>query len=271
MVHARCLRGRHAILMTDHYCVTNDMLFVGRADRPKPCLREGFHWDCANPATCRGCMPQEAAVGHLCGTCWEKAQDAVGRAANLIVHLRSVEKMGQAIGERVDTTMEKRLILPETWMAADELMDALGARPIPSTATIDDAFVLARAAVAAWSDLEAHVSTVRGATQAVVLVKRMQTALKRWPESEVELRPIPHVLCPICHELNLIRRAPLEFEDEIRVECSTKLGYDESLGYDCRYRREWFDWLEFHAPIIEHIFKEQDRADRARRREERVA
>lgn len=259
--------------MPDHDCVTNDLLFIGRADRPRACVQRGVHWaSCPDPEACRGCVPREAAVGHLCRACWEKAQDAVGRVENLIVHLRSVEKMGQAVGERVDTTMEKRLILPETWMAADELMDALGARPIPSTAIIDEAFVLARDAVAAWADLEAVVGTVRGATQAVVLVKRMQTALKRWPESEVEMRPIPHVLCPICQELHLWRRAPLEFEDEIRVECGTLLGYEAGLGYDrCGYRREWFDWLDFHAPIIEHIFKEQDRADRAQRREERVA
>jgi len=217
-------------------------------------------------------VPRDAEVGYLCRVCWAKVQDALSRVENLIVHLRSIEKMAQAVGERVDTTMEKRLILPETWMTADGLMEALGARAIPSTATIDDAFVLAKRAVALWADAESIVQTREGAKRAVVLVKRMQTALKRWPDSEVEYRHIPHVLCPTCRETSLWRRAPLEFEDEIRVECGTLLGYEPGLGYDrCEYRRDWFDWLDFHAPIIDQLFKEQDRADRARRREEAAA
>jgi hypothetical protein len=204
--------------------------------------------------------------------CWAKTQDALSRVENLIVHLRSIEKMAQAVGERVDTTMEKRLILPETWMAADGLMEALGANVIPSTATIDEAFLIARVAVAEWDDAETIVQSREGAKRAVVLVKRMQTALKRWPDSEVDLRPIPWISCPNCRYAHLWRKAPLEFLDDIRVTCGTELGYERGLGYEqCEWSMDWFEWLDLYGPIIEHVWTQQERAERERRRKDKAA
>jgi hypothetical protein len=195
----------------------------------------------------------------LCRVCWAKTLDALSRVENLIVHLRSIEKMAQAVGERVDTTMEKRLILPETWMAADSLLDALGQPPIPSTASIDNAFALARDAVAAWADAEAIVQTREGAKRAVVLVKRMNMALKRWPDSEVGMRRIPYLACPICHLAHLWRKGPVEEGDELIVMCGTDYGYPPELGYNCRFTADWFEWLDKYGPVITALFKEIDR------------
>jgi hypothetical protein len=178
----------------------------------------------------------------LCPVCFHRFKDALGRLAWLIAHLRSIEKPAQAIGERVHTSMERSILMPDTWIAADELMTALGASEIPSTATIDETIALAHDLARGWqANLDERVSTIDGATQAVILLKRMGTALKRWPDSEAELRHIPHVACPNCHRAHLWRRAPLHFGDELRVECGTE---------DCGYVIDWETWCTRYAGVF---------------------
>lgn len=258
--------------MHDTTCITHDLELVGRADRPRPCFRRGEHYAaCPDTERCRGCVPRSATYGFLCPVCWAKITDALSRVEHLIVHLRSIEKDAQAVGERVDTSATKRLIVPQSWLTADMLLEALGSPPIPSTASIDDAFAHAAAAVAGWADVEAIVASREGAKRAVVLVKRMQTALQRWPDSEVEWREVPMILCPRCHERTLYRKAPLEYGDDITIEChNSPLMYEIGFGYDyCEFRQDWFEWLEVFGPVIEAVYKDMDRATRAEKRKER--
>lgn len=248
----------------DHDCITNHLSKVPRVDRPRACRRRGVHYaDCQHPDTCRGCVPRTAVVGELCPVCWAKVHDAfdtedrrVSRVEELITHLRSIEKAAQAVGERVDTSAVKRLVIPDSWLAADGLMDALGAPKIPSTASIDDTFRLARDAVQDWTDLESIVSTREGAKRAVVLVKRIQVALSRWPDSETDWRHVPVMLCPSCVQPTLYRKGPLEFEDEITIECAgSNLMYDQGIGYDtCEWAMDWFAFLETYSRPIEAAF-----------------
>jgi hypothetical protein len=188
--------------------------------------------------------------------CAAKATDALGRVAELICHLRSIERGGQALGERVDTSATKRLILPESWLAADSLMDALGAHPIPSTTTVEDTFYRVSYAVSAWSDFEARASTRDGAKRAVVLVKRMQTALSRYPDSEVDWRWIPVMLCPSCGQATLHRRGPIHFEDDLLIQCAgSNLMYEQGIGYDsCEWAMDFFEWLDVYSKPIEAAF-----------------
>ena len=244
----------------DRVCFSHDEMWerIPRIERPRPCVRRGLHYAaCEDPETCRGCVPRSALYGYLCAPCHDKTVDALSRAEQLVTHLRSVEKPAQAMGERVHTSMERSILMPDSWIAADGLLEALGGRPIPSTTPIDDVFGLARDAIAEWADLETIENTREGAKRALVLVRRMQVALRRWPDSEAEYRYVPFILCPNCEERHLFRRAPLQYLDELLIECSTP---------GCTYQRDWFQWVEDYKPILEGIFREQDRAKRAERR-----
>lgn len=240
-------------------CITNHTDAMGaihRADRPFPCRRRDQHFASCDNDRCRGCVPRSATHGYLCSVCHRRVVDALGRLAWLIAHLRSIEKPSQAIGERVDTSMEKSILMPDPWIAADELMVALGARQIRSTATIDEAIVLAHEAVVI--DVDQWVSTLEGATQAVVMLKRMDVALKRWPDSEAQFRPIPYVRCPSCNEPHLWRSAPEQFGDELRVVCGTP---------ECGYHLGWDAWAKQYAPAFEHIEADMKRREKAAKKE----
>lgn len=241
----------------DHVCITHHLTALPRVDRPRPCFRRGVHFaECVNPDTCRGCVPRTATDGLLCPVCSEKARDALTRVEELTIHLRSIEKGAQALGERVDTSATKRLPLPESWLAADGLMDALGARPIPSTASIEDTFAIVHEAVRVWADVDAIIATREGAKRAVVLVRRMQTALARYPDSEVDWRHVPIILCPSCTQPTLYRKGPLQYHDEITIECAgSNLLYEQGIGYDtCTWKLDWFEFLDKYSRPIEAAF-----------------
>lgn len=253
-------------------CITNheSMRAIHRADRPFPCRRRGMtpageripeaHFaECENQA-CRGCIPRSAQHGYLCGVCYRRVVDALGRLAWLIAHLRSIEKPAQAIGERVDTSMEKSILMPDPWIAADELMVALGARVIPSTASIDEAIRLAHDAVAI--DVDAWVNTLDGATSAVILLKRMGVALRRWPDSEAQFRAIPYLQCPNCSHPHLWRAAPERVGDELRVVCGTP---------DCGYEVAWEMWVTQYAPAFAAIEADMKRREKAAKKEKQDA
>ncbi|MFJ6680100.1 hypothetical protein ACIQLK_13380 [Microbacterium sp. NPDC091382] len=87
------------------------------------------------------------------------------------------------------------------------------------------------AAVDRWSDPESIVSTSGGAKRAG-LVRRMQNALRRWADSEVEWRHIPYMLWPkggVDCGKSLYRRGRLANGDETLVEC---------IAAGCGYTRD---------------------------------
>ena len=243
----------------DRVCITNHTDIMGaihKPDRPFPCRRRDQHYASCDNEACRGCVPRSATHGMLCSVCYRRVVDAFGRLAWLISHLRSIEKPAQALGERVDTSMEKSILMPDPWIAADDLMVALGARPIPSTADIDEAISLAHAAVSI--DVDQWVNTLEGAASAVILLKRMGIALRRWPDSEAQFRPIPYLRCPSCGEPHLWRAAPEHFRDELRVVCGTP---------ECGYQLAWEAWAEQYAPAFAAIESDMKRREKAARKE----
>lgn len=263
--------------MSDRWCITTDREWWGsvpRVDRPFACHRRGIrdgvrvpeaHYAECDNDLCRGCVPRSAAHGTmLCPVCLAKFKDSLGRLGWLISHLRSIERAAGAVGERVDTSMTKSILLPDSWDAADELMVALGAPKFRSTDTIDMAIQKAHDVVADWwENLDQRVNTSEGASQAVVTVKRMQNALHRWPDAEAERRPIRYLLCPGgCGQKNLIRKAPLEYLDDIEVICDTER---------CGWRMDWFEFSEKYAPVLEGMLREEQRAERERRKARKEA
>ncbi|WP_405375937.1 MULTISPECIES: hypothetical protein [unclassified Microbacterium] len=205
-------------------------------------------------------MPRVASHGFLCVACYRKVGDALGRVGEMVVHLRSIKKPAQPIGERVSTSMERSILIPDTWVAADGLLEALGASPIPSTDTIEQARGRSDTAVAEWADLDAIVNTREGAKRAVVMVRRLQTAIRRWPDSEATWRHVPWMLCPkggqTCGR-SLYRRAPVEYLDELLIECVTP---------GCGYHEDYFVWVGKYEPVLRGIIAEQDRAEGKRPR-----
>ena len=255
-------------MFVERTCVTNDLERLPGADRPRRCLQKVFdeqvgRWvpahyaSCADPDSCRGCVPRVAEHGYLCRSCHAKTVDALARVAHLIVHLRSISKEPQALGERVDTSMEKSIIVPDSWLAADGLVEALGAPPIPSTAGIDATFQHVNAAVGEWGDVDRIIDSREGAKRAVVLVKRMRAALTRWPDSEVNWRHVPLILCPNCYQPTLYRRGPLDYRDDLLVQCAgSNLMYEQGIGYDeCEFALDWFMFVDTYQAPIAAAFK----------------
>lgn len=288
-------RGR-AVLSEERWCITTDREWWGsvpRVDRPFACHRRGIrdgvrvpeaHYATCENEECRGCVPRSAVHGGmLCGVCLAKFKDALNRLPWLIPHFRSIENGGSAVGERVDTSMTRSILFPDSWDAADELMVALGAPKFRSTDSIDEAIRKAHDVVAGWwENLDGLLNTAEGASQAVVTVKRMQNALHRWKDAEAERRHIPGILCPTCQQKNLYRYAPLEYLDDIYVMCDTD---------ECGYRMPWFGegplnadgepdvnhpayskgWVDVYAPITETMLRDEQRAERERRKARKEA
>lgn len=252
--------------MSDRPCLTNDALWenVHPLDRPFPCRRRGMtadgvrlpqgHYASCEDDECRGCVPRTATNGYLCSVCYGSVLDALDRAANLVTHLRSVERGGQALGERVATSMERSILIPNSWAAADQIMDALGAPQIPSTASIDETADRAGAAVAEWGvNVDQWVNTREGAKRAIVLMRRMRVALRQFPDSEAEYRHVPKLRCQDCANESLYRKGPEFFGDDCLVVCGTE---------GCGFVRDWWSWFQFVAPIYEHIMAAEQKRKR---------
>jgi hypothetical protein len=249
--------------VTGLVCITNDMQ-RDAGPRPWACTVRDEHLEtCAN-AECWGCFPRPAEFGCLCLHCFQKADDTVRRVGAMILHLRSIENGGQALGEKVATSRNPRLPLPQSWLSADELLVALGAPPIPSTATLEDTRDLVDAVLADWSDLRGRVSSEDGARSAVTATLLLQKALHRWPNAEAERRAIPRpIRCTNCSSLALYRHAPLDYLGDLFVQCAV-----------CGDRRDWWEWADRAkelAGAVEAARKAEEKQRREARKEKRPA
>jgi phage FluMu protein Com len=202
-------------------------------------------------------LPRRAVKGFLCSSCWEKTKAAIDKAVELVVFLRSIESGGQGLSERVSSSLVWRLPIPPSWLVADGIMMALGAAPIPSTASLDQAKDLAERAVATWRVPEMVVATVDGAVNAVLLYRHVQTALAGWPQADAD-RPMPSPLrCPKCEQLALWYRAPLEYLDDLEVKCGS-----------CKEVFPWEDVTKWTG-VLSTAFEVEKRAAAKARREAR--
>ena len=196
------------------------------------------------PRECRGCLPRPAETGMLCRSCWEKFEDALGRAADLIPHLRSIER-GPADLTAVRSAPGSRVILPPSWMEADNLWILLAgvavahakekrsAEPwwpsftsiwygLSSAASIDDV----RSAVRDLADWVAAapedvVARPGAAAAAVAYYRGVQRALAMFPMEERERR-LPIIRCRACGLDTLFQRPPLEHLDPIVIVCANE-------------------------------------------------
>jgi len=205
-------------------------------------------------------LPRRATVGFLCTSCWEKLLDALERVSELVVHLRSTEQQGQGLTERVQSSLAWQLPIPASWLAADQIMAALGDAFIPSTADLEETKAAVAAALENWASPEVTVSTPDGAVRAVELVRHMQTALARWPNADSDRRVPAPLRCPNCHELALWYRAPLEYLDDLEVKCGA-----------CGTPQEWTAFVAMTGELTRQFEIEQKAAAKLARAERRKA
>lgn len=172
------------------------------------------------PTDCTGCLPRKAEHGLLCWHCWEKTLDALKIAADMITHLRSVERAQQVDNAGVRSASGWVLPVPNTWRTSDELLMLLGhpAPGFPSDANVWEVEAITERYVDVI-DPEHWVSRGTGADSAIRFFRLMQTAMAAHPMKEYEHR-IKNVRCYKCGQRTLLWKPPLEHLDDIHVVCT---------------------------------------------------
>jgi hypothetical protein len=197
---------------------------------------------------CRGCVPRPARHGLLCDSCWSKLEAALGKAVELISHLRSVERGPQSV-DGVRVAQGSKVIIPGSWLAADAVWSSLSrvaiehaaARRIPEpewpvsvtvggadrlrkrqdgfdpTASIEDVAAAVRDLVD-WLDPDDVVARQAPAVAAVEFFRTLQTTLHRFPLEEQPVR-MPRLRCRGCGLFTVRQHPPLEHLSEIVYRC----------------------------------------------------
>lgn len=188
---------------------------------------------------CTGCLPQPATRGLVCESCWLRIQAALDVAVDHITHMRSVERGPIPDGPPVHTAPGSRVIVPTSWLTADESwevlhelafrldpLELLQVRPRGTTAYgfgSRDSIEHVRDRVELAVDLVRNegLDVVRRDTTAVLAIRyyrQAQRALAAFPIDE-DAQPMRYAKCRKCERLTLERRPPLQHLDPIVVKC----------------------------------------------------
>lgn len=188
---------------------------------------------------CTGCLPQPATRGLLCESCWLRFEAALDVAVDHITHMRSVERGPIPDGPPVHTAPGSRVIVPTSWLTADDSwaalhelafrLDELELLQVRPRGTTPYGFGSRDSIEHVRDRVELAVDIVRAhgldvarrdttAQLAVGYYRQAQTALHAFPITE-EARPIRYAKCRHCGLLTLERRPPLDHLDPITVLC----------------------------------------------------
>lgn len=223
-------------------CVTHTLRMA------KPCTVYGEHLpDCRGVAldgeravACEGCLPQPATRGMLCESCHERYAAALDVAVDLITHMRSVERGAAPDGPRSPTRPGSQVIVPTSWLTADDTWaalhelafrcdtsDRLADRTGGTTAygfgsrdTIEH--VRGRVELALDIADTGDTNDLHVAQLAVRFYRAVQTAMAAFPLEE-HSRPLGYIACPEhrggCGHMTLERRPPLQYLDPLVYRC----------------------------------------------------
>lgn len=256
-----CDEGEGVMFNVD-YCLNGCTII----DAHKPgCV--GLAWAGGRPVECPGCLPQPVERGMLCWSCCAKVDELWEVLPDLVPHLRSVERGPAAVGERTHAAFGPRMIIPESWQAADRLwrlmhelivFEANAERvDAPSWAggtgpdwfgTFDGIETVMRNVWDAefWllCRLQRLYETPRVARALLRLVDAVVATLRRFPLEERAHR-VEHVRCRKCGMLTLEWRPPLDFDRPVTVTCVNRLCaavYDpQMVEWDARLLREQYE------------------------------
>ena len=243
-------------------CITQSM--PGR-----PCMIRGHHLSACSSDDCRGCLPRPAETGILCRSCWERFEAALGKAVDLVTHLRSIER-GPVSADGVRTSTVITPTFPPSWQAADRLWVALARVAIAHAkdtrseepewsqltsiwagfsyaATIDDVARTTRELVS-WVDAgpQSVVSRTEGAMAAVDFFREVQRSLAMFPMDEKSAR-IRYLRCRFCLNFAVVDRPPLHYlEPRVDVcESCGELSDPQMREWDLKlYRLEVEDQMQ---------------------------
>jgi hypothetical protein len=242
-------------------CITNSFSDVRsctfRGEHVEGCTGSEVRWDSLTGVLtdtgreCRGCLPRPAERGMLCGQCAEQVEATLAKqdrgsateALDLITHLRSTETAQQS-QDGVRSAPGSRVILPVSWIAADELYIALANVAVAYsidwsveepewdvTASVLDGFNPEANDDSVWfvtkylvdwvaADLDRLFAKQRGAIAAVRWVRAYQTKDRHFPRKD-QPRRVRWVKCRSCNRKSLEYRPPLELEEPRVVACTT--------------------------------------------------
>lgn len=213
---------------------------------------------------CPGCLPQPTERGLLCWSCAAKVDELWSVLPDLVPHLRSIEKGPVAEGMHTRAAPGSRVIVPPSWLEADNLWTALhvtivavanerhddepdwagGTNPwgFGSQDSIDT--VMANVWDATFWLLSrtqtAHEAPI-AARRLTGLCSRVTNALKRFPLEE-RAHLVEHVRCRKCELVTLEWQPPLAEATPVVVRCLNEhcgAVYDPVMvQYDIRQLRE---------------------------------
>lgn len=201
----------------------------------------GIQYDArSNRATaCTGCLPQPATRGLLCESCWLRFEAALDVAVDHITHMRSVERGPIPDGPPVHTAPGSRVIVPTSWLTADDSwaalhelafrLDPLELLQVQPRGTTPYGFGSRDKIEHVRDRVELAVDIVRAhglgvarrdvtAQLAVGYYRQAQSALQAFPITE-DARPMRYAKCRKCELLTLERRPPLQHLEPIVVTC----------------------------------------------------
>lgn len=230
-------------------CITASM------EHTRTCTIRDHHLTTCASDDCKGCLPRPAETGILCRGCWERFEAALSVAVDLITHMRSIEK-GPASIVPTRSAPGSRVILPGSWMEADNLWDSLVELALAyaeskgiedpvwkpmydgfsTTASLDDVALQVRELVM-WLQVNPVdvVSRAGGAEAAVKFYRQAQRALAMFPIEDRAQRLKP-IRCRECQQFTLWKHPPLVYLDDVVVQCANKTCealYDPQLaGFD---------------------------------------
>ena len=172
-------------------CVTNQMPEV------RPCTRVREHYDTCNGNLCHGCLPQEATNGLLCHGCYVRVCDALGKVSTWWEALYGVDRAVQRDNAGVRTQSGPPIPISPIGLAIDEVLSWYKSYP---------------------EDVDLWVSSVDGARHAVMFAKVALAAFRTHPIEERPTR-VARVRCGECEQMNLIRRPPRHYDDDVVIKC----------------------------------------------------
>lgn len=240
--------------MSSLCCITNDIPDL------RPCTIKGLHaanctgygtrWDAEagqriqTDRECEGCLPSPADKGLLCWSCWEKVQDGLKIAVDMVTHLRSVERAQQVDNAGVRGAFGPADPLPSTWQMGDDIIVLLGHPDpgFPSDATYWEVEAIVERYVDAIEPA-LWVASTAGAIAAVRFNAAMSRALIAHPMEDYEHK-VRNVRCPKCKQRTMLWKPPLLHKDEVRVECTNcgfavdQTGYGQLRDVERLYVRE---------------------------------
>lgn len=241
-------------------CVTTEM--HGRS-----CTIRDHHLNTCDNPDCKGCLPRPAEVGMLCYGCWVRFEAALSEVVDLVTHLWSIPLGGGAAsdGEKGKPSFGPGWGGSKTMEAASAVRVALAvvagvpAHPVPTIASVG---AVARDVSLLVESInpEQTVARMEGAVAAVEFFRELQRVLHLAVRDD-KPRRVKWVRCRQCDQETLLMRPPLEYLDDVVVQCTNPgcgAVWDPSLAaFDMRVLAETVS-AEF-AERGERIAKEAER------------